>query len=111
MKTAHHLTSFALSNLSCLPKHELGSSHSEGARARRKGDEKMSTRRTSRRLGARAPDTPMDDTDDAPATCAVCLEPMHEEGSTVALACSHTFHASCLEKLQKHGLEINKFKN
>ena len=64
---------------------------------------KMSTRRTSRRLGARAPDTPMDDTDDGPATCAVCLEPMHEEGSTVALACSHTFHAACIVPWLQNG--------
>ena len=35
--------------------------------------------------------------------CAICLDPLAEDGSTLALPCGHAFHGSCIEGLRAQG--------
>ena len=36
--------------------------------------------------------------------CAICLDPLAEDGSTLALPCGHAFHGSCVEGLRARGV-------
>jgi hypothetical protein len=36
--------------------------------------------------------------------CAICLDPLAEDGSTLALPCGHVFHGSCVEGLRARGV-------
>ena len=36
--------------------------------------------------------------------CAICLDPLAEDGTTLALPCGHVFHGPCAEGLRARGL-------
>ena len=36
--------------------------------------------------------------------CAICLDPLAEDGSTLAIPCGHAFHGSCVEGLRARGV-------
>ena len=46
----------------------------------------------------------IDSTNQDEEECAICLDPLAEDGSTLALPCGHGFHGSCVEGLRARGV-------